>query len=93
MKNTHKPMLGKDGEVRHLRGGEEIHATMLRDVFPDLAAYAKKRKVGRPKSAAPKQIQSFKLSQDIIEGIRNSGAGYNIRVEAVLREALNDGRI
>ena len=93
MKKTHKPLIGKDGEVRPLRADDEVRVSMLRDSFPELAAYARKRKVGRPKSAAPKQLQSFKLSPDVIEGIRRSGAGYNVRVEEVLREALDDGRI
>jgi uncharacterized protein (DUF4415 family) len=66
---------------------------MLRDEFPDLAEYSRKRKAGRPKSAAPKRLQSFKLSPDVIEGIKSSGKGYNVRVEAVLRQALEDGRI
>jgi uncharacterized protein (DUF4415 family) len=93
MRKTHKPMVGKDGEVRPMHKGDKVRASMLKDSFPDLAAHAQKRKAGRPKSAASKKLQSFKLSPDVIEGIRNSGAGYNVRVEAVLREALSDGRI
>ncbi|MDR3424580.1 MAG: BrnA antitoxin family protein [Alphaproteobacteria bacterium] len=93
MRKTHSPLIEKNGEVRPLRAGDQVHASRLRDSFPDLAAYAQKRKVGRPKSAAKKQLQSFKLSPDVIASIRSSGAGYNVRVEAVLREALNEGRI
>jgi uncharacterized protein (DUF4415 family) len=93
MRKTHEPLIGKDGEVRPLRKGDKVRASMLKDSFPDLAAHAQKRKVGRPKSAAAKRLQSFKLAPDVIEGIRSSGAGYNVRVEAVLREALIDGRI
>jgi uncharacterized protein (DUF4415 family) len=93
MQKTHKPLVGKHGEVRPLRKEDKIQVSMLSDSFPELAAHAKKRKAGRPKSAAPKRLQSFKLSPDVIDSIRNSGAGYNARVEAALREALDNGRI
>ncbi len=49
---------------------------------------AEMRKAGRPKVAAPKQLQSFKLSQDVISAIKQSGKGYNARVEKVLRAAF-----
>lgn len=51
------------------------------------------KKRGRPKVAAPKQVKSFKLSPDLIAAIVSSGKGYNVRVEAVLREAIAKGRI
>ena len=91
-KNT-RPLTDKSGEVRELTDDYFVTARPLRDEFPDLAEYARKRKAGRPKSVAPKRLQSFKLSPDVIEGIRNSGKGYNARVEAVLRQALDEGRI
>lgn len=69
------------------------NARPLRESFPELAAYAEKRKAGRPKSAAPKQVKSFKLSPDVIAAITASGRGYNTRVEAALRAALAEGRI
>lgn len=69
-------------------------AVMLRDVYPDLAEYARKRRaVGRPKVAAPKKVKSFKLSPDLIDAIVSSGKGYNGRVEAVLRDAILHGKI
>jgi uncharacterized protein (DUF4415 family) len=88
-----RPLTDKGGEVRELTAEDFRTARPLRDEFPDLAEYARKRKAGRPKSVAPKRLQSFKLSPDVIEGIRNSGKGYNARVEAVLRQALDEGRI
>lgn len=93
MKKTSKLLINKDGEVRTLRKDDNVKANLLRDSFPELAKHAQKRKIGRPKSANAKKLQSFKLAPDVIEAIRSSGAGYNVRVEAVLREALNEGRI
>lgn len=52
-----------------------------------------RRKRGRPPVEKPKSRVSFRLSPDIIEGIRASGRGYNARVEKVLREALAKGEL
>lgn len=68
-------------------------AVPLRDVFPELAEYAEKRKRGRPPVAAPKRVKSFKLSPALIEAIVKSGKGYNARVERVLRHAVEKGLI
>lgn len=80
-------------DVPELRDAFFKEATPLSAMFPELAAHAAKRKVGRPKSANPKKLQSFKLSADLIEGIKATGAGFNTRVEAVLRKALKEGRL
>lgn len=64
----------------------------FKDGFPD--DYKKwKKSRGRPKVEAPKKIKSFKLSQDVIEAIVSSGKGYNARVDKVLRDAIDSGRI
>ena len=47
---------------------------------------------GRPKSEAPKVRVGFRLSADLVEKIRASGKGYNVRVEKVLREGFFDLR-
>ena len=54
-------------------------------------AAAPLRKVGRPKSAAPKRNGTLRLSVDVWNGIKAAGRGYNRRVEAVLRDALARG--
>jgi uncharacterized protein (DUF4415 family) len=93
MSKRKKPWIDKDGEVREMTDADIRHVrwTPLRDSFPELAAYSAAKKRGRPKSAAPKKLQSFKLSQDVIAAIKASGAGYNTRVEKVLRDAIKDG--
>ena len=70
----------------------------LKDIYPPefftgMAELKAKRLRGRPKSAAPKRAKSFKLSPDVIDGVVASGPGYNARVDAVLRQALLDGKI
>ena len=48
---------------------------------------------GRPKVAQPKAMISFRLPQDVIAGIKKTGKGYGVRVEHLLRQALEDGRL
>jgi uncharacterized protein (DUF4415 family) len=51
------------------------------------------KKIGRPPVAAPKVHIGFRLAADVVEGIRATGRGYNARVEKVLREALDKGKL
>ena len=93
MKKPFPPLYDEQGEIRSLQRGETPEATLLCEDFPELAAYSEKRMAGRPKSANPKRVKSFKLSVDLIEAICATGRGYNARVEMALRMALNEGRI
>jgi uncharacterized protein (DUF4415 family) len=52
-----------------------------------------RKKAGRPKSPTPKRNGTLRLTGDIWDRLKASGHGYNVRVEAVLREALEQGRI
>ena len=62
------------------------------EVFPEQAE--KLRAIGgRPRLARPKLHIGFRLSADVVEGIRATGKGYNARVERVLREALELGKL
>ena len=66
-------------------------AKPFKEVFPEQYQAIKKR--GRPTVAAPKAHVSFRLAADVVSGIKESGPGYNIRVEKVLRDALTRGEI
>ena len=61
-------------------------------MFPEQFA-ALKRQGGRPRLASPKVHIGLRLAADVVDGIRASGPGYNVRVEAVLRDALKRGRL
>ncbi len=56
-------------------------------------AAQKLQKVGRPKSPSPKQNGTLRLASDIWDKIKASGRGYNSKVETILREAIEEGRI
>ncbi len=66
------------------------------EVVPDLVEmYGRGRpKIGRPLMGdAPKVHIGFRLSADLVLGIRATGRGYNARVEKVLRAALAKGQL
>jgi uncharacterized protein (DUF4415 family) len=54
-----------------------------------LAAFGKRR--GRPKLAAPKKAVSLRLDQDVLAYFRATGAGWQRRVNEVLRKAMQGG--
>jgi uncharacterized protein (DUF4415 family) len=49
------------------------------------------RKPGRPRATEPKQLVSLRLDQDIVAHFKNSGAGWQTRINKVLRKAVSNG--
>jgi uncharacterized protein (DUF4415 family) len=43
---------------------------------------------GRPPAAHPKRLVSLRLDEDVLDGWKRTGAGWQSRINAVLREAL-----
>jgi len=71
MKKPQKPLIDKKGEVRELQASDEVRLSPLAATFPELAARSEAHKRGRPKTLAPKRLQSFKLSPDVIDAIKS----------------------
>ena len=62
------------------------------EMFPGrLGATGSRR--GRPPIEHPKVHIGFRLAADVVSGVRDTGPGYNARVERVLREALARGEL
>lgn len=43
---------------------------------------------GRPKAEAPKKLVSLRLDQDVIDGFRATGPGWQSRINETLRQHL-----
>ncbi|MGY2049724.1 BrnA antitoxin family protein [Methylobacterium sp. JK268] len=46
---------------------------------------------GRPRLEAPKRQVTLRLDPDVIDRFRASGPGWQVRINAILREALDRG--
>ncbi len=84
--DPHRPLT--DGEWDAM--GPWMHGI---EGLPKVSQDAVRRSIGRPKSANPKQPISFRFSADIVEHLQQHVTGYNRRVEAVLRQAIDEGKI
>lgn len=57
------------------------------------AFMARARKPGRPKSDAPKVEVKIRLDARVVEHLRDTGKGWQTRVNAELAKAVDDGRL
>ena len=62
----------------------------LKDDRPELVEALKRP--GRPKSDNPKEALSVRLDADIIAWLKSEGAGYQTRMNAMLREIMEGDR-
>jgi uncharacterized protein (DUF4415 family) len=73
------PELGEDFFARaELREGEQV-------LRPGVGMLTRR---GRPKLDHPKRMVSIRLDDDLVDRLRNSGPGWQGRVNAILRKAL-----
>ena len=68
------------------RGVESSPEPAIEEEAPELVEGAL-NKVRRLKGEPPKQHIGLRLSADVVESVRASGRGYNVRVEEALRAA------
>jgi uncharacterized protein (DUF4415 family) len=61
------------------------------DVFID-GRLVRKGKAGRPPKDKPKQLVTLRLDQDVVAGLRETGPGWQTRVNETLRESLKRKR-
>jgi uncharacterized protein (DUF4415 family) len=62
----------------------DLRGRPMSEVFPHLASQMKR---GRPKSSEPKQIVTIRLDRDVLKRLKADGAGWQTRVNAILRKA------
>jgi uncharacterized protein (DUF4415 family) len=90
--NARKPLIDDDGEVRELTAEDMALFKPAAEVLPpalyagllEMNRQAKLR--GRPKTAAPKQRVTIRLSPEVVEAFRISGKGWQGRIDHALRE-------
>ena len=91
-----KPLTDKDGEVRELTGAEIKRMKSVREVDPALAetmAQIKaQRQRGRPKKPFTKKKLTVRLDADVVSWLKKSGAGYQTRLNEILRDVMEDPR-
>ena len=51
------------------------------------------RPMGRPRIAKPKAAVTMRLDADVLEALRSSGQGWQTRVNALLRDAVAQGKM
>jgi len=84
--NPDKPISDKDWDAM----GKTMHGI---DELPVDAQIAIRKMMGRPRLEKPKKVISFRFDSDIIAHLKNCVTGYNTRVENVLREAIEQGKL
>ena len=84
-------MTDHDDDSPELTDADFARARPFPEMFPELGR--KKAQGGPPRPARTKVHVGFRLAADVVEGIKATGKGYNARVERVLREALEQGKL
>jgi len=54
---------------------------------------ARQKRTGRPPVANPKRPTTIWLSPEVIDAFRATGRGWQTRIDALLREAVEQGRV
>lgn len=92
MPNTRKIARYSKKDLREVGNNPELtkedfaSAKSFSEVFPDLAASIRK---GRgPNKAPTKKLISLRLSREVIEHFKSTGAGWQSRIDDTLRKAV-----
>ncbi len=83
---SRKPLINADGEVRELTAEDMAKFKSAAKVLP--LSLRKKLGVRGPQRAPTKERITIRLSREVVEQFRESGEGWQTRVDAALREWL-----
>jgi len=81
-----KPLIDRYGEVRELTSSDMAKFKSAADVLP--LSLRKKLGVQGPQKAPTKERITIRLSREVVERFRQSGGGWQTRVDAALRDWL-----
>lgn len=85
---SRKPLISADGEVRELTAEDMAKFKPAAKALP--ASLRKKLGVRGPQKTPTKERITIRLSREVVERFRESGEGWQTRVDAALREWLKN---
>lgn len=85
---SRKPLTNADGEVRELTAEDIVKFRPAADTLP--LSLRKKLGVRGPQKMPTKERITIRLSREVVEQFRESGEGWQTRVDAALREWLKN---
>lgn len=85
---SRKPLIDADGEVRELTAGDMAKFKPTAEVL-SLSLRRKLGVRGRQKTPTKERI-TIRLSREVVEQFRESGEGWQTRVDSALREWLKN---
>lgn len=91
MKKPIRPLTNEEGEVRELTMADMRRFRPTFDVLPpELVEIIKNRKVGErgPQLAPVKKQVTLRIDQDVLAKFKDTGAGWQGRINAALRKAI-----
>lgn len=83
-RNPIRPMTDAKGEVRELQDEDFVRAKRLSDLPETLQA--KLRRGRGPQKAPTKELISLRVSRDVLGRFRETGEGWQTRMDEALRE-------
>ena len=83
---SRKPLIDADGEVRELTTADMAKFKPIAEVLP--SSLRKKLGVRGPQKTPTKERITIRLSREVVEQFRESGEGWQTRVDSALREWL-----
>ena len=81
-----KPLIDSNGEVRELTAKDMARFKPAAEVLPP--SLRKKLGVRGPQKAPTKERVTIRLSREVVERFRESGSGWQTRVDTALRDWL-----
>ena len=83
---SRKPLIDADGEVLELTTADMAKFKPIAEVLP--SSLRKKLGVRGPQKTPTKERITIRLSREVVEQFRESGEGWQTRVDSALREWL-----
>ena len=95
MGKSGKKLTNKAGDVRELTASDLSEFQPVKEAMPELVEAVEdwRRRAGRPRAAKPKTLVTFRFDPDLIDKVKATGRGYGSRVERVVREAYQKGKL